>query len=265
MGGALRRASARVDGRMPRRFESCGAISAGLAFSTMDNRSFWNHRYKTFPQIGSGPGSRGYAAVYKNEMIRGTIEKYGIRSILDIGCGDLCWLDDEIMKVCSYVGCDIAESIIERNASVQPAFSSSNFLVHDIVREPLTLTADLVVCFDVLIHQIELPNFRSALRNTLETVSKIGLISYLLPPSKRSSSPPVIPSNESPRARELDAEFAKLIANAPRDVIPGMIAYHGALPDLITDIRTDLLVGLVGKYRAQGVYEITHCPARSIL
>ena len=69
----------------------------------MDNRSFWDKRYSVAPQLGSGRGSRGYAAVRKNELVRRAIREHKITSILDVGCGDLCWLDGEIADMLAHL------------------------------------------------------------------------------------------------------------------------------------------------------------------
>ncbi len=47
----------------------------------MDNRSFWDKRYSVAPQLGSGRGSRGYAAIRKNELVRRAIREHKITSI----------------------------------------------------------------------------------------------------------------------------------------------------------------------------------------
>jgi SAM-dependent methyltransferase len=130
------------------------------------------------PQLGSGRGSRGYAAVRKNELVRRAIREHKITSILDIGCGDLCWLDGEIAEACIYLGCDISEIIIERNFPARHVgVSSPRFTVHDIAADPLTATADLLICFDVLIHQIDKARFDCALRNIVSAIRKVALVS----------------------------------------------------------------------------------------
>lgn len=222
----------------------------------MDNRSFWNYRYARCPQIGSGPGSRGYAAARKNQIIRRTMQQRNLRSILDIGCGDLCWLDDEITQNYFYIGCDIAEIIVERNTSVRRTSPSSQFFVHDIVSKPLSVTADLVVCFDVLIHQIKRAEFEAALRNILDAINKFGLISYLTPPVDGVFPAMPIPCNESPETLDLDRDLARMIADRPKDLPRGQTAFHGSLPEIINSFSRQLIVEPIGRYREHTIYEI---------
>ena len=59
----------------------------------MDNRAFWNERYRTLPWLGSGPRLPGHRArQYKASLLRKALLKNDITSVLDVGCGDLCWL-----------------------------------------------------------------------------------------------------------------------------------------------------------------------------
>ena len=153
----------------------------------MDNAEFWNQRYRRFPQLGAGPGSRGYAASYKNALVKQVTIQHNIRSIIDIGCGDLCWLDQELLEGCSYVGLDISTVAIER---AKAAYPSLRFAVHDVTTQPVGVESDLVVSFDLLIHQIGIWSFRAALGNILAGISKIGLISYLTPPMMDGNLPP---------------------------------------------------------------------------
>src|SRR5256885_14898964 len=95
----------------------------------MDNAQFWDERYRLFPQLGSGPGSRGYAALYKNALVKRTIVQYDVISIADFGCGDLCWIDPDILKARSYVGLDISTTAIERARAAYPLLQ---FAVYDV-------------------------------------------------------------------------------------------------------------------------------------
>jgi SAM-dependent methyltransferase len=224
----------------------------------MDNRSFWNHRYATLPQLGSGPGSRGYAANYKNAVIRAMIEGGEIDTILDIGCGDLCWLDDQITQSCSYVGCDISEVAIDKNVAAYP---SARFFVHDIVAAPVGQTADLVVCFDVLIHQIARAAFSTALTNILAAVGRIALLSYQTPPLADGRFPPPASldlANADSGVIALEERFARMVAEElPADRPTMETAFHSALPDFVRSLRDDMEVRAIGRYRHQTIYEIT--------
>lgn len=223
----------------------------------MDNQAFWNHRYRTLPQLGSGPGSRGYAALYKNALVHDFILKGGVRSILDIGCGDLCWLDDRITRACTYIGADISEVVIRNNAAAHPGL---RFLLHDIADGPIGLTADLVVSFDVLIHQTDRPTFVDAIKNTLGAMRNLALVSYFTPPLADGTFPPAATLDRGVADAGMIAEeerFQHLLSELPSNRPKGETAFYGPLSALIGDSRPDLETRAVGKYRLQTIYAIT--------
>jgi hypothetical protein len=226
----------------------------------MDNRSFWNNRYRTFPRVGSGPGSRGYAARKKNLLIRQVIAEFQVQTILDIGCGDMCWMDEEIAAVCQYQGYDIAEVIVARNRIAYPALE---FAIHDIVTSPIGRIGDLVVCFDLLIHQIDEAGFRAALTHTLAAIGRVGLLSYLAPPLPDGSFPPP----EEPHALNADslmlmreAQYQEILKEMrTRKILPvptADTAFHGVLANRIAELHPDLEVSTAGSYRNHTVYSV---------
>ena len=208
---------------------------------------------------GSGPGSRGYAAAYKNTVIRRVIQEDAIRTIFDIGCGDLCWLDNQIAQSCGYVGFDISEVVIAKNAAANP---SLRFLVHDIAAAPIIgETADLVVSFDVLIHQIERATFLVALTNILAGARKLALVSYLTPPLADGSVPSLAtfdPTN--PDFATLEERFLGTLADLPSDYPTAKTAFHGPLPDFVASLGADFQTEPVGQYRRQTIYAIRSSP-----
>jgi SAM-dependent methyltransferase len=228
-----------------------------LARTIMDNAKFWDDRYRSFPQLGSGPGSRGYAAAYKNRLVKAAIKLYGICSIVDIGCGDLCWLDPDIVESCSYVGLDISAVAVERARAAYPSLA---FAAYDVTVQRVDSEADLVICFDVLIHQTDLQMFCVALNNILSAIRKIGLISYLTPPMPDGTFPPAATLDAtSTCAPELEREFAfcRMMAQAmPGSLERAETAFHKPLPIAVAGLGYDLDLSTVGRYRHQTVYSI---------
>jgi hypothetical protein len=222
----------------------------------MDSRSFWNNRYRTLPQLGSGPGSRGYAARKKNLLIRQAIAEFQVETILDIGCGDMCWMDEGIPTACCYQGYDISEVIVARNRVTYP---SLEFAIHDIVTKPIGKIGDLVVCFDLLIHQIEEASFRAALDHTLSAIGRVGLLSYRTPPLPNGSFPPPEEADAlsaDPLMLVLEAQFEEMRKNLPASRPRFGTAFHGILPDRITSVRPDLEVSIAGHYRHHTIYSV---------
>jgi hypothetical protein len=211
---------------------------------------------RLFPQLGSGPGSRGYAALYKNRLVKTAIKQFDISSIVDIGCGDLCWLDWEILTSCSYVGLDISTVAIERATAAYPSLL---FAVYDVTGHPLDIKCDLVVSFDVLIHQTDAHLFYVALGNLLAAIGKVGLVSYITPPLPDGSFPPpatLDPALADAPAGQAERTFCRMIARLSDNLPRAETGFHQPLPIAVTARRGDLDVSVVGHYRHQTIYAI---------
>jgi hypothetical protein len=223
----------------------------------LDNAKFWNARYRLFPQLGSGPGSRGYAASYKNALVKKTVVQHEIHSIVDIGCGDLCWLDQDILEGRSYIGLDISIAAIERARAAYPYLQ---FAAFDVTAQPVSVESDLVVSFDVLIHQIDIRTFQAALGNILAAIGRIGLVSYMTPPIKDGGFPPpatLDPTVASPAEIESESRFQEIMTSRfTSDFRRADIAFHEPLPAAVAALRPDLEVSTAGRYRYQTVYAI---------
>ena len=131
---------------------------------TIDNQKYWNARYRSGNPKGSGKGSRGREAEIKREAVSSLLANGGIRSVLDIGCGDCEILEGVDLDGIEYVGTDISDAIVRRNARRWPdrTFHYTNFN-----RAVATLgdrTFDLVMCVDVLIHQPDLQRYLAGVK-----------------------------------------------------------------------------------------------------
>lgn len=212
-----------------------------------DNREFWDARYREAPRLGSGPGSRGYSAWLKKQVVKQTVRDYGCRSIVDVGCGDLCWLDDEIASSTQYLGLDVSAVIIERNRLQHPACS---FRVQDVTTNPIQEQADLVVSFDVLLHQCDRDDFLALVRNLLGATRRLALISYRIQKSEYhidSDAPADVIADEEALRQYVKSlgKFAK-----PKGEI------WGDFGDIARSIDQRIKVELVGRYAHHGIYRV---------
>jgi hypothetical protein len=109
-----------------------------------DNRLFWELRYRQFPERGSGLGSRGQNLLYKRALLKQQgIE--AVSSVLDVGCGDL-----EVVKelnIKQYIGIDQSTEALEVARRARPDWEFR------LAPAPDAPSAQMVLCFEVLIHQ----------------------------------------------------------------------------------------------------------------
>jgi len=101
------------------------------------------------PHSRSGPGS----TFSRTEIIRRTlpmlVEELECRSVLDIPCGDFCWMSQVDLSI-ELIGADIVADLIKRN---QQEYGRSNrqFVKLNLITDPLP-KVDLVLCRDALVH-----------------------------------------------------------------------------------------------------------------
>jgi SAM-dependent methyltransferase len=132
----------------------------------------------------SGAGSE----IKNTEVIRRElpylIQKFGIKSILDIPCGDWNWMKDVDLCGASYIGADIVDSLIQTN---RWQYRDIDFRTLDITKDELP-KVDLIFTRDCLGH-LSNDNVLRAIRNCQESGSK-----YLLATSftKWNTNPDIL-------------------------------------------------------------------------
>ena len=222
----------------------------------MDNREFWNERYRTQRWIGSGPGSRGIAQHYKANLLQKVLQKNKIASVVDVGCGDMCWLRTD--RLCAedlggirFIGLDISEVAVQTN---RWDFPGLEFEKYDLSRDPLPRRVDLVLCFDVLIHQTSREQFTQCLNHLLDGIARHALVSYKNPGQPRKAIMPHLDEFDPAVEAEFRRSLAELQAKEQYPKAKG--AYFGELPRLISALSARHGVAHVGDYNFQSVYEI---------
>lgn len=143
-----------------------------LGRAQYDNKQFWNQRYATNPEKGSGPGSRGDSLSFKRDVIVSLLQAYNISSVVDIGCGDIAIL--ESVEILTYTGIDISDVVIQANRAARPGWT---FLCEDLTGSFEPPAADLVLCLDVLIHQRKKAGYLAILEKALRSAGKVALVS----------------------------------------------------------------------------------------
>jgi len=138
-------------------------MSLGEVFARVYRTNFWGS-----PDSRSGAGSDLIQTAEIRKKIPQVIADFGVRTMLDIPCGDFHWMKEVELNV-EYIGADIVEGLMQRN---QELFSTPlrRFIVCDITRGPLP-KVDLVLCRDLLVH-LSYQDAFAALRNLRLSGSK---------------------------------------------------------------------------------------------
>lgn len=98
----------------------------------------------------SGTGSNLEATAAIRAALPGLIQKYDIKSMLDIPCGDLHWMSKVDLPLEQYIGADIVPDLIE-NIRTNHAAPNREFKHLDLVLDELP-KVDCIFCRDCLVH-----------------------------------------------------------------------------------------------------------------
>lgn len=117
----------------------------------------------------SGPGSDRAQTSVLEARLPGLFRELGVKSILDIPCGDFHWMKNVDLGSVSYIGADIVKELVDLNRS-RYGNDAIKFMHLNLLEDPLP-TADLVFCRDCLVHLAN-RDALAALRNIAESGSK---------------------------------------------------------------------------------------------
>lgn len=131
---------------------------ATLTFQNIYSGAGWVH--EDGQDSASGVGSSDLATMGLFDAIQTVMAKLGAKSIVDVGCGDWNWMQQQTISV-DYTGVDIVPDIIEKNQAF--ARESVRFIRCNAVETPPP-TADFALCREVLFH-LSFGDALAALRN----------------------------------------------------------------------------------------------------
>jgi 2-polyprenyl-3-methyl-5-hydroxy-6-metoxy-1,4-benzoquinol methylase len=176
MGLLVQTGVAAVDGQI----DTANAAIGEIWHTVFPNATFWEWRYSTNPELGSGVGSRGKPLEEKRELLLALIDILRPASVLDVGCGD-----GEATKGLPfdhYTGLDLAPEAIRRAQLGNPA---GDYRVGSLADHPVE--AELTLCLDVLIHESNDANYTELVGRLLASATRALLISgYDHPPDTDS-------------------------------------------------------------------------------
>lgn len=94
-----------------------------------------NNHWKS-PLSASGPGSELAETEEVRALLPTVVADLGIKTLLDVPCGDFSWMQTVELGSVSYIGGDIVADLIESNKN-RYGSSQRSFLVLDVVKDRL--------------------------------------------------------------------------------------------------------------------------------
>jgi hypothetical protein len=126
-------------------------------FTNIYKSNFWGDS-----SSASGQGSNLEQTVALRVALPQLLETLGVRSLLDVPCGDLNWIRHVDLKLDRYVGGDIVGSLVD---TLQREYGGSGreFVQVDVIKDRLP-KVDAILCRDCLVH-FSFRQIASAVRN----------------------------------------------------------------------------------------------------
>jgi hypothetical protein len=137
-------------------------------FSRIYTDNFWLSE-----ESRSGGGSLISTTKTIREKLPVLWEQYGIKTFLDVPCGDYNWMKEVDKKDVTYIGGDIVGEMIEQN-NRKYSDEKVSFRVIDITKDDLP-EVDMIFCKDCLQH-LSFDNVFKALNNIKNSKSKYLLV-----------------------------------------------------------------------------------------
>lgn len=121
----------------------------------MNNKEVFTNIYKTWAwgkdeESRSGPGSSLQQAKESIRQLPIIFEQYGIKTVLDLSCGDFNWMRHVDLSNVTYLGTDIVDELIASN-NEKYAKENVSFKVLDLINDPIP-KHDLLILRDTLFH-----------------------------------------------------------------------------------------------------------------
>jgi hypothetical protein len=164
------------------------------------------HRSNHWRSSGSisGPGSELSDTEGVRTALPALLKKLGVRTLINVPCGDLHWLRTVDLELEHYYGFDIVPAVIDRLRQEQP-IRNGEYAVADLVSADLP-RADAILCRDVFLH-LPFRDIRRALANLQRSGSR-----YLLASTYEGVVNEDLPTG---RARPVDLTAAPISLPAP--------------------------------------------------
>lgn len=110
----------------------------------------------------SGAGSTLEQTARIRAQLPALLQRHGIRTIVDVPCGDFNWIGTLDYRFTNYVGGDIVDSLVTRNRQLHAAPDRA-FQRLDVIADPIP-RADVLLCRDCWVH-LSTAQIQRAIRN----------------------------------------------------------------------------------------------------
>jgi hypothetical protein len=129
-------------------------------------RDIYRRHHWSASQSPSGPGAAPEQTTELRRLLPALLRELGVRTLLDLPCGDYSWMRTIELPDIRYIGADLLPEIVQSLAAEFGGFRRE-FLVLDLTRDRLP-RADLLLCRDCLVH-LSYPDIRRALANVVRS------------------------------------------------------------------------------------------------
>jgi len=140
-------------------------------FGFKGSSSYWEKRYQAGGSSGSG--SFGHLARFKAQVVNEYVEKHGIESVIEFGCGDGAQL--ALARYPRYVGIDVAEGSIAACRQRFKEDPTKRFFLSGQIPAELGLF-DLVLSLDVIYHLVEDDIYEAYMRSLFAYAGRFVII-----------------------------------------------------------------------------------------
>lgn len=131
-------------------------------FADIYNNNTWNDQ-----ESKSGPGSTIQATQTLVKHLPWLFSTFGIKSILDLPCGDFNWMKTVPLDGIKYTGADVVDELVRDTKNSHPLH---DFIQLDLLSD-LIPTVDLIICRDCLVH-FSFHKIKQALFNICQSQSR---------------------------------------------------------------------------------------------
>jgi hypothetical protein len=133
-----------------------GPMERTLAGNELDSRAeAFEQAYRSgiWTSTGESLSGDGSSLAYTEELRRAlpdALRELGVRTLLDVPCGDWNWMSQIDLPVERYIGGDLVPAVVEENEA-RFGNAQTEFRVIDLCVDALP-AADLLLCRDALVH-----------------------------------------------------------------------------------------------------------------